>query len=87
MGLEVWNASSERENGRGDSSYVWDLALERGKQLWGFGTDDCHYPGFDIGDGWTMVRAADRSEAAVLEALRRGHTYASNGPQILGRRT
>ncbi|MGZ8663005.1 MAG: hypothetical protein ACXWYI_13115, partial [Actinomycetota bacterium] len=24
------------------------------------------------------------SEAAVLEALRRGHTYASNGPDILG---
>jgi len=83
VGLEVWNASSERENGRGDSSYVWDLALERGKTLWGFGADDCHYPGFDIGDAWTMVRAAERSEAAVLEALRRGHTYASNGPRIL----
>jgi hypothetical protein len=29
-----------------------------------------------------MVRAAERSEAAVLEALRQGHTYASAGPQI-----
>jgi hypothetical protein len=83
VGLEVWNASSERENGRGDSSYVWDLALERGKQLWGFGTDDSHYAGLDIGDGWTMVRAAERSEEAFLEALRCGHTYASNGPRIL----
>jgi hypothetical protein len=83
VGLEVWNASSERENGRGDSSYVWDLALERGKQLWAFGTDDSHYAGLDIGDGWTMVRAAERSEEAFLEALRRGHTYASNGPRIL----
>jgi hypothetical protein len=83
VGLEVWNASSERENGRGDSSYVWDLALERGKRLWGFGTDDCHYPGFDLGDGWTMVRAADRSEEAFLDALRKGHLYASNGPRIL----
>ena len=84
VGLEVYNASSEREDGRGDSSYVWDLALERGKRLWGFATDDCHYPGFDLGDAWTMVRAAERSEAAVLDALRRGHTYASNGPQIHG---
>jgi hypothetical protein len=81
--LDVWNASSERENARGDSSYVWDLALERGTTLWGFATDDCHYPGFDIGDAWTMVRAAERSQEAVLEALRRGHTYASNGPRIL----
>lgn len=83
VGLEVWNASSERENGRGDSSYVWDLALERGRRLWGFGTDDSHYAGLDIGDGWTMVRAAERSEEAFLEALRLGHTYASNGPRIL----
>jgi hypothetical protein len=83
VGLEVWNASSERENARGDSSYMWDLALERGPSLWGFATDDSHYPGFDIGDGWTMVRAAERSEASVLEALRRGHTYATNGPRIL----
>ena len=83
VGLEVWNASSERENGRGDSSYVWDLALERGKQLWAFGTDDSHYAGLDIGDGWTMVRAAERSEEAFLDALRLGHTYASNGPRIL----
>jgi hypothetical protein len=81
-GIELFNASAQRENARGDSSYVWDLCLDRGKRFWAFGTDDCHYPGFDIGDAWTMVRAAERSEAAVLEALRRGHTYASAGPQI-----
>ena len=34
----------------------------RGKRLWAFATDDCHYPGFDIGDAWTMVRAAERTE-------------------------
>ncbi len=84
VGLEVYNASSERENGRGDSSYVWDLALERGKKLWGFGTDDSHYPGFDIGGAWTMVRAAERSEQAFLQALRQGHFYASAGPEIRG---
>ncbi|MGE5225919.1 MAG: CehA/McbA family metallohydrolase [Planctomycetaceae bacterium] len=82
-GIELFNSSAERENGRGDSSYVWDQCLERGRRLWAFGTDDCHYPGFDIGDAWTMLRAAERSEAAVLEALRRGHAYASNGPELL----
>jgi hypothetical protein len=81
-GIELFNSSAERENARGDSSYVWDLCLDRGKRFWAFGTDDCHYPGFDIGDAWTMVRAAERSEEAVLEALRHGHTYASSGPQI-----
>ncbi|HEY5860795.1 MAG TPA: hypothetical protein VIX62_10950 [Actinomycetota bacterium] len=81
-GIELFNSSAQRENARGDSSYVWDLCLDRGKRFWAFGTDDCHYPGFDIGDAWTMVRAAERTEAAVLEALRHGHTYASAGPQI-----
>jgi hypothetical protein len=83
-GIELFNSSAERENGRGDSSYMWDLMLEAGARPWGFATDDCHYPGFDIGDAWTMVRAAERTEAAVVDALKQGHTYASNGPAILG---
>lgn len=82
-GIELFNSSADRENGRGDSSYVWDQALEAGKRFWGFATDDCHYPGFDIGGAWTMVRAAERTQEAVIEALRRGHTYASAGPTIL----
>ena len=83
-GIELFNSSAQRENLRGDSSYVWDQCLERDQRLWAFGTDDCHYPGFDIGDAWTMVRAADRSEEAVLEALRQGHHYASAGPELRG---
>ena len=81
-GLELFNASSERENGRGDSSYIWDLALEAGRSLSAIATDDSHYPLFDIGDAWTMVRAGDRSRDAVLDSLRAGRTYASNGPVL-----
>jgi hypothetical protein len=81
-GLELFNASAERENGRGDSSYIWDLALESGMTLSAIATDDSHYPLFDIGDAWTMVRASDRSRDAVLDSLRAGRTYASNGPVL-----
>ena len=81
-GVELFNSSAERDNGRGDSSYMWDLTLEAGKRFSGFATDDCHYPGFDIGDAWTMVKAAERSETAFLDALRGGMTYASSGPVI-----
>src|SRR3989304_2589057 len=56
--------------------------LEAGARPWGFATDDCHYPGFDIGGAWTMVHATERSEPAGLEALRLGDTYASAGPAI-----
>jgi predicted metal-dependent phosphoesterase TrpH len=83
-GLELFNSSAHRENLRGDSSYVWDQCLDRDHRLWAFGTDDCHYPGFDIGDAWTMVRAAERSEEAVLDALRHGYHYASAGPEFRG---
>lgn len=81
-GVELFNGSAERDTGRGDSSYVWDQSLEAGKRLWGFATDDCHYPAFDIGDAFTMVRAPERSKDAVLESLRKGWTYASAGPTI-----
>jgi hypothetical protein len=82
-GIELFNSAAEREDLRGDSSYVYDQLLEAGRRPWAFATDDCHYPGFDIGDAWTMVRAAERSEAAVIDALRHGFTYASAGPTIL----
>jgi hypothetical protein len=81
-GLELFNSSAERENGRGDSSYVWDLALEAGRPLHAIAADDSHYPAFDIGDAWTMVRASERSQEAVIAALHAGHTYASNGPVL-----
>ncbi|HEY7477505.1 MAG TPA: CehA/McbA family metallohydrolase [Actinomycetota bacterium] len=82
-GIELFNSSAERECARGDSSYVWDQVLETGRRLWAFATDDCHYPLFDIGDAWTMIRAAERSETAVVDALREGRTYASTGPEIV----
>jgi hypothetical protein len=82
LGLEVWNSGCELEVGRGDSSVHWDEALERGAELQGLATDDSHHPGYDSGFAWTMVRAADRSQEAVLEALRAGRFYGSSGPSI-----
>jgi hypothetical protein len=82
LGLEVWNSGCELEIGRGDSSIHWDEALELGSPLQGLATDDSHHPGYDSGFAWTMVRAAERSTEAVLDALRRGSFYSSTGPAI-----
>ena len=82
-GIEVWNASAHRENDRGDSASVWHRQLDDGASLAPFATDDAHYAATDLGDAWTMVRAADRSAEAVVAALSAGHVYASNGPSIL----
>jgi hypothetical protein len=82
VGIEVWNAGCELEIGRGDSSLHWDEALERGRPFFALATDDSHHPGYDSGFAWTMVRAAERSQEAVLEALRTGSFYGSTGPSI-----
>lgn len=84
FGLEVWNAGCELEIGRGDASLHWDEALERGKNFFALATDDSHHPGYDSGFAWTMVRAAEKSQEAVLEALRAGSFYGSTGPEITG---
>jgi hypothetical protein len=82
LGIEVWNTGCELEIGRGDSSLHWDEALEAGRPLFALATDDSHHPGYDSGFAWTMVRAAERSQAAVLDALRSGRFYGSTGPEI-----
>jgi len=82
-GIEVWNTGCELELGRGDSSLHWDEALERGLAVTALATDDSHHPGFDSGFAWTWVRAAERTQEAVLAALRSGMFYGSTGPEIL----
>ena len=81
-GIEVFNGSAELETGRGDSSPWWDALLGDGRQVFGIGTDDQHYPLFELGAAWTMVRAAERTQEAFLDSLRTGAAYFSHGPSI-----
>ena len=82
LGIEVWNSGCELEIGRGDSTVHWDEALERGRGYFALATDDSHHPGFDSGFAWTMVRAAEKTQEALLAALRAGSFYGSTGPAI-----
>jgi hypothetical protein len=82
LGLEVYNADTELHIGRGNSQTLWDDLLTRGIPTFGLAVDDCHRPGQDSLRAWTVVRAADRSIASIMEALRAGHFYASCGPEI-----
>ena len=82
VGLEIFNAGCELEVGRGDSTVHWDEALERGRLLYGIAADDSHHPGYDSGFASVWARCADRTQAAVLDALREGRFYSSAGPEI-----
>jgi len=82
LGIEVWNSGCELEIGRGDSTIHWDEALERGRGFFALAADDSHHPAFDSGFAWTMARAAEKTQEAVLAALRAGTFYGSTGPAI-----
>jgi hypothetical protein len=84
VGLEVYNAGCELEIGRGDAALHWDEALERGHALHAIATDDSHHPGFDSDFAWVWARCPERTQAAVLDALRSGSFYSSTGPTIGG---
>lgn len=81
-GVEVYNATCHRGVGRGLSEVQWDDCAARGKSLLGLAVDDahCHYD--DLYGGWIMLRAQERTPAAIYEALRAGHFYATTGPRI-----
>ena len=81
-GLETFNATSELDAGRGDSSTLWDETLEDGVALVGVAVDDAHYAPGDLNRAWTSIRARERTPEAVLAALAAGSCYASTGPAI-----
>ena len=81
-GIEVFNGGAEQQQGNGLSVVHWDDILQRGRACHGIASDDSHYTGQDSRLAWTMIRAPERSRAAVLEALRSGCFYATTGPEI-----
>ncbi|MBI3969667.1 MAG: CehA/McbA family metallohydrolase [Chloroflexi bacterium] len=82
LAIEVYNTDTEVHIGRGNSQMLWDDLLSHGIPTLAVAVDDCHRPGQDSLRAWTVVRAPDRSPAAIMAALRAGHFYASTGPEI-----
>ena len=86
-GLEVFNGGCEAQQGNGLSEVQWDHARQLGGSIKGIATDDSHEAtapiGSDAGLGWTIVKAAERSREAVLNALRSGAFYSTTGPELL----
>ena len=81
---EIYNAVSEAHNSlRAYSGYFVDRCANRGMYPYLLATDDSHYyDGSDNRRGWVMVKAADGGENALLDALRRGDFYATQGPWL-----
>ena len=87
LGVEVFNTTCFDAIAKGHSAVHWDDLLARGKRLWGFASDDTHqkisdHSPIDICRAWIMVKLPELTEAAVMEAIKSGRFYASNGPSI-----
>ena len=80
-GIEILNGTTLGSPGEARATDKWDRLLGAGRIAWGYGNDDMHGPR-DNGLAWTVVLARDRSVPAVLEALRAGSCYVSDGVTI-----
>ena len=84
-GIEVFNTICQR-TGRGVGDYLGRLVGPcRPPAACDIANDDCHGTpdhGNDLFQGWTMVRAAERTPQAIVTAIERGASYCTTGPQI-----
>jgi hypothetical protein len=87
--LEIYNGASDLAYEMGDSGHILDVLISRGRRIDACAADDAHFghPEFpeypDHGLGWVQVRAERNEPNALVEALRAGHFYASEGPELL----
>jgi len=80
LGIEVFNPVFGL-GGRSYSLTHWDILLSMGCKLYGFAGDDSHGEYIST-PGFIMVKAGQLTEKEILNSLRDGLFYASNGPII-----
>lgn len=85
--VEVYNHTSQVHCARGGGSYFLDEMLVGGRKINALAVDDAHFniPGDverDAFGGWVMVKAEENTPEALLEALKAGNYYSTQGPEI-----
>ncbi len=80
--VEIYNHKAQIETDRGDGIYLWDALLHAGRKVTAIASDDSHWHNADGLAGWVMVKAKKNEPDALLDALKRGAFYASQGPEI-----
>ena len=80
--IEIYNHGSSVEVERGEDWPFCDLLLNDGWRLSGFATDDAHKITHDAFGGWINVRSETLDPDALLDAMKAGQYYSSQGPEI-----
>lgn len=81
--VEIYNETCLWLNDRPDGWVISDMLSARGQRLSAYASDDAHFKDRpDCRAAWVHVRAARPDPAALLAALKAGHYYSSQGPEI-----
>jgi hypothetical protein len=80
--VEVYNHGSEIKVARGDGWGLCDQLLNQGRRVSAFAVDDSHTFDHDFNGGWVHVKAQSLKPEALLESLKSGWFYSSQGPLI-----
>jgi hypothetical protein len=82
--VEIYNHGCAVENDRGDGFYLMDQLLNEGRRLTAIATDDAHFRhgDHDAFGGFVEVKAESLDPEALLEALKAGNFYSSQGPRL-----
>ena len=80
--VEVYNHGCAMGCDRPHGFYTLDQLLTEGRRMTLCATDDAHFSEPDHFGGWVMVKAPENDPDALVEALKAGHHYSSQGPLI-----
>lgn len=88
--MEIYNHGCEHDGLYGFNPQVYDEMLRSGQRLYTLATDDNHdrlplgHPLNDSFGGFVMIAAPELTYPSVMEALKTGRFYWSQGPELRG---
>ncbi len=87
MAIEVYNAYCEEAYANGVAAELWDMLLGEGMRIWGVASDDAHLNErkryySDAGRAWVEIWLNRLSINSVLESLKEGSFYSTQGPRF-----
>jgi hypothetical protein len=81
--VEIWNTSWDGPSNNDDAVQLWYSWLNQGIRMAATSGTDIHdHPWPEARLGFNVVYAEELSERAILDAVRKGHSYMSDGPEV-----
>lgn len=81
--VEIYNTGCDVDCDRGYGFHALEQLLCKKRRMTLCATDDAHFATEDAFGGWVMVKAEANEPGALLEALKAGNYYASQGPDFV----